>query len=77
MKPKYAMKPEYEYDTHSKYLVLRIRSSGLKKRIPIEELNKFACDHDYLVSDDERCWDCGKIKPYRHSPTNWALPRIR
>jgi hypothetical protein len=39
MKPKYAMKPEYEYDTHSKYLVLRIRSSGLKKRIPIEELN--------------------------------------
>ena len=70
------MKTEYERNAQGKYLVLRIRSSGLKKRINVEEVGKWTCDHDDLVSDDGRCWDCGLPKPRRHPPTNWALPRI-
>lgn len=71
------MKTEYERNAQGKYLVLRIRSSGLKKRIPVEEAGKWACDHDYLVSDDGRCWDCGVKRSNRHPPLNWALPKIR
>lgn len=72
------MKTEYERDARGKYLVLRIRSSNLKKRIPIEEADKWVCDHDDLMSDDGRCWDCGMIRPpSRHPPTNWALPLIK
>lgn len=68
---------KYESDAQYKYLVLQIRSSGLKKRIPVEEVGKWACDHDDLVSDCGRCFDCGLVHPRRHPPTNWALPRLR
>jgi hypothetical protein len=68
------MKAEYEH-AQRKYLVLRIKSSEFKKRIPVEEIGKFACDHDHLISDCGRCWDCGTIRPHRHPPTNWALPK--
>ena len=63
-------------DANAKYLVLRIRSSGLEKRINTEEVGKWACDHDDLISDCGRCWDCGVVKPRRHPPTNWALPKV-
>lgn len=70
------MKAEYQRDANDKYLVLRIHSSSLEKRIRAEEVGKRACDHDYLISDDGRCWDCGMVKPLRHPPTNWALPKV-
>lgn len=53
------MKTEYECDATFRYLVLRIRKSGLKRRIPVEDIGKWACDHDYWTSDDNRCWNCG------------------
>ena len=70
------MKAEYQRDANCKYIVLRIKSSGLEKRIRVEEVGKWACDHDGLISDDGRCWDCGMKKPLRHPPTNWALPKV-
>ncbi len=70
------MKTEYQRDANAKYLVLRIRSSGLKKLIDIENIGKYACDHDHWISDCGRCWDCGLTKPLRHPPTNWALPKV-
>ena len=69
------MKAEYQRNANGKYLVLRIQSSRLKKLINVENVGKYACDHDYLVSDDGRCWDCGITKPLRYPPTNWALPK--
>lgn len=71
------METEYERDAQGEYLVLRIRSSGLKKIIPVKEVGSICCDHDYLESDDGRCWDCGVPKPRRHPSLNWALPKIR
>lgn len=57
------MEPEYESDANYRYLVLRIRSRGFKKIIVIEDVGKWACDHDHWTSDDGHCWDCGvKIK---------------
>ncbi|MBI2635060.1 MAG: hypothetical protein HYW79_00770 [Parcubacteria group bacterium] len=53
------MKTEYRRDAQGKYLVLRIRSRGFEKIIPVEDVGKFACDHDTWTSDDKRCWDCG------------------
>ncbi|GEM_PF-3081971 len=70
------MKAEYHKNANGKYLVLHIRRSGLKKMISVEDVGKYACDHDDLISDDGRCWDCGIAKPLRHPPTNWALPRV-
>ena len=70
------MRTKYQRDVNGRYLVLRIKSSGLTKRIRVEEVGKWACDHDGLVSDDGRCWDCGVVKPLRHPPTNWALPKV-
>ena len=70
------MKAEYERAPNAKYLVLRIRLSGLKKRISADDVGKWACDHDYLISDCGHCWDCGIKKPLRHPPTNWALPKM-
>lgn len=69
------MKAEYRQRAGVKYLILRIKSSDLEKSIATEEVGKWACDHDDLVSDCGRCWDCGVVKPLRHPPTNWALPR--
>lgn len=57
------MKAEYQCDANAKYLVLRIRKSGLKKLINVEIVGKYACDHDHWTSDCGRCWDCGtKLK---------------
>jgi len=70
------METEYYNDAYGKYLVLRIRESGMKKMIRVDEVAKWAYDHDYLISDDDRCWDCGMTKPLRHPPTNWALPKV-
>ncbi len=57
------MKAEYEHDANFRYLVLRIRSSGLKKRIMVGKVGESACDHDFWTSDCGRCWDCGvKLK---------------
>ena len=56
------MKTEYQRDANGRYFVLRIRSGGLYKRIPVEDVGKWACDHDYWTSDDGRCWDCGAKK---------------
>ncbi len=53
------MKAEYQRDANGRYLVLRICSSGLEKRINVEDVGKWACDHDYWASDCGRCWDCG------------------
>ncbi len=54
-----AMKAEYHRNANAKYLVLRIRSSGLETRINVENIGKWACDHDHWTSDCGRCWDCG------------------
>jgi len=70
------MKAEYQQDANSNCLVLRIKSSGFEKRIRAEDIGKFACDHDSLISDCGRCWDCGMAKPLRHAPLNWALPKL-
>ena len=70
------MKIEYHRNANAKYLVLRIRKSGLKKLIDVNVVSKYACDHDHLISDCNRCWDCGVRKPLRHLPTNWALPKV-
>lgn len=75
MKMKYKRKAEYERDANCRYLVLRIRRSGLKKRIVVQDVGKWACDHDYLISDDGRCWDCGLPKTGNHPPLNWAIPQ--
>lgn len=69
------MKAEYRSNTRGEYLVLRIRSSNLEKVISVEDVGKWACDHDNLVSDCGRCWDCGLVRPNKYPPTNWALPR--
>lgn len=67
---------EYESNARGEYLVLQILSNGLKKTIPVEEVGKWACDHDYLVSDCGRCWDCGEVKQNRQPPMNWTLSKI-
>ncbi|OGM98748.1 MAG: hypothetical protein A2649_04270 [Candidatus Yanofskybacteria bacterium RIFCSPHIGHO2_01_FULL_41_26] len=53
------MKAEYQRDANSRYLVLRIRSTGLEKRIIAEDVGRWACDHDHWISGCGRCWDCG------------------
>lgn len=58
------MKTEYQRDANGKYLVLRVRSFGAKKLIPVESVGKLACDHDTFKSDDGRCWDCGVKRWY-------------
>lgn len=70
------MKTEYERDATCRYFVLRIRKSGLKKRISVEKVSKYACDHDFLTSDDNRCWDCGdKLRRHKNSCRNKAHGR--
>ena len=59
------MKTEYYRNANGKYLVLRIRKSGLKKVMNVEDVGKYACDHDGWISDDGRCWDCGLQKVSR------------
>ena len=70
------MKAEYHRDANAKYLVLRIRLSGLKKLVNVEVVGKYACDHDHWISDCGRCWDCGLVRTRRHPPQNWALPKV-
>jgi len=53
------MKAEYQENANSRYLVLRIRSTDLEKRISAEDVGRWACDHDHWTSDCGRCWDCG------------------
>lgn len=48
---------EYKSDAQGKYLVLTY--AGERRRIPVENVGRWACDHDGLVSDCGRCWDCG------------------
>lgn len=56
-------KIEYHRNAQGKLLVLRIRSYDSVKHIAIEDVGKRACDHDSLISDCGRCWDCGaKVK---------------
>ncbi len=51
------MKAEYENYAGSRCLVLR--RSGEKTRIFVEDVGKWACDHESGKSDCGRCWDCG------------------
>jgi len=52
------MHAEYGQNANSKWLVLRF-GGNILNRIPIERVAKYACDHDYLISDCGRCVDCG------------------
>mgnify|MGYP001609880654 CR=1 FL=1 len=51
------MKAEYERDANFKYLVLR--GFREKKRILVEDVGKWACDHEGGTSRCGRCMDCG------------------
>lgn len=56
---------EAKYETHggNKYLVLTASLVKATKRIPVDNVGKYACEHDFMLSDCGRCWDCGlKIK---------------
>ena len=50
----------YEFvEGAGKCLVLRQRSIGGIKKIPVEEVGAGDCKHDGDTSDCRRCWDCG------------------
>lgn len=70
------MKAEYRSEGGVRYLVLRIRRSKLEKIIPVKDIGG-CCDHDYLMSDCGRCWDCGRMKSMRYPPLNWTLPKFK
>ena len=53
------MEAEYESNANFKYLVLRVRSREFKKRMFVEDVGKWACDHEGGTSDCGRCLDCG------------------